>query len=94
MVLDAWSGKIVGWAMATHLRAEWVVDVLEMAVGQRRPGDVIHHSDQGSQHTPFAFGKRCEEAGVRPGIEVAPFQWTVCVLAGYASVSIFCISAS
>jgi putative transposase len=49
VVMDAWSRKIVGWAMATHLRAELVVDALEMAIGQRRPGDVIHHSDQGSQ---------------------------------------------
>ena len=65
VVLDAWSRKIVGWAMANHLRAELVVDALEMAVGQRRPKDVIHHSDQGSQHTSLAFGKRCKEAGVR-----------------------------
>jgi putative transposase len=47
VVLDAWSRKIVGWSMANHLRAELVVDALEMAIGQRRPGDVIHHSDQG-----------------------------------------------
>ena len=44
VVLDAWSRKIVGWAMATHLRAELVEDALEMAIDQRRPGDVIHHS--------------------------------------------------
>ena len=49
VVLDAWSRKIVGWSMANHLRAELVLDALEMAVGQRRPKDVIHHSDQGSQ---------------------------------------------
>ncbi len=50
VVLDAWSRKIVGWAMANHLRAELVVDALQMAVGQRRPkSDVIHHSAQGSQ---------------------------------------------
>jgi transposase InsO family protein len=36
-VLDAWSRKIVGWAMANHLRAELVLDAMEMAVGQRRP---------------------------------------------------------
>lgn len=48
VVLDAWSRKIVGWAMANHLRAELVLDAMEMAVGQRRPKDVIHHSDQGS----------------------------------------------
>ncbi len=68
VVLDAWSRKIVGWAMANHLRAELVVDALEMAVGQRRPKDVIHHSDQGSQYTSLAFGKRCKEAGVRPSM--------------------------
>jgi len=49
VVLDAWSRKIVGWSMACHLRTELVLDALEMAIGQRRPGDVIHHSDQGSQ---------------------------------------------
>ncbi len=68
MVLDAWSRKVVGWSMANHLRAELVLDAMEMAVGQRRPGDVIHHSDQGSQYTSLAFGKRCTEAGVRPSM--------------------------
>lgn len=68
VVLDAWSRKIVGWSMANHLRAELVLDALEMAIGQRRPGDVIHHSDQGSQYTSLAFGKRCGEAGVRPSM--------------------------
>jgi putative transposase len=68
VVLDAWSRKIVGWSMANHLRAELVVDALEMAIGQRRPGGVIHHSDQGSQYTSLAFGKRCKEAGVRPSM--------------------------
>jgi len=45
-----------------------VLDALEMAVGQRRPKDVVHHSDQGSQYTSLAFGKRCSEAGVRPSM--------------------------
>ncbi len=49
VVLDAWSRKVVGWAMANHLRAELVLGAMEMAVGQRRPKNVIHHSDQGSQ---------------------------------------------
>ena len=56
---------MVGWAMANHLRAELVLDTLNMALGQRRPRDVIHHSDQGSQYTSLAFGRRCKEAGVR-----------------------------
>jgi putative transposase len=68
VVLDAWSRKIVGWSMANHLRAELVLAAMEMAVGQRRPKDVIHHSDQGSQYTSVAFGKRCGEAGVRPSM--------------------------
>ena len=68
VVLDAWSRKVVGWAMANHLRAELVLDAMEMAVGQRRPGSVVHHSDQGSQYTSLAFGKRCTEAGVRPSM--------------------------
>ncbi len=68
VVLDAWSRKVVGWSMTNHLRAELVVAAFEMAVGQRRPSDVIHHSDQGSQYTSLAFGKRRKEAGVRPSM--------------------------
>ena len=68
VVLDAWSRKIVGWAMANHLRTTLVLSALEMAVGQRQPRSVIHHSDQGSQYTSLAFGQRCKEAGVRPSM--------------------------
>ena len=68
IVLDAFSRKIVGWAMATHLRSERVLDALEMAIMQRKPAQVIHHSDHGSQYTSLAFGKRCEELGVRPSM--------------------------
>jgi putative transposase len=68
VVLDAWSRRIVGWAMANHLRAELVLDALEMAIGQRHPRGVVLHSDQGSQYTSLAFGMRCKEAGVRPSM--------------------------
>ena len=68
VVLDAWSRKVVGWAMATHLRTELVLDALNMAIAQRRPKAVIHHSDQGCQYTSIAFGLRCREAGVRPSM--------------------------
>jgi len=68
VVVDAWSRRVVGWAMASHLRTELVLDALEMAIHQRRPAAVIHHSDQGSQYTSIAFGKRCREAGVRPSM--------------------------
>jgi putative transposase len=49
VVVEVWSRRIVGWAMTNHLRAELVLDALNMALGQHRPRDVIHHSDQGSQ---------------------------------------------
>jgi putative transposase len=68
VVLDAFSRRVVGWAMATHLRTELVLAALDMAVQQRRPEGVIHHSDQGSQYTSIAFGKRCREAGVKPSM--------------------------
>ena len=66
VVLDAFSRRIVGWAMASHLRKELVLKALEMALTQRHPEEVIHHSDQGSQYTSIAFGAHCEQAGVRP----------------------------
>lgn len=68
IVLDVWSRKVVGWEMATHLRKELVLAALNMALFQRRARDVIHHSDQGSQYTSIAFGKRCREAGVQPSM--------------------------
>src|ERR1700719_4478238 len=54
--------------METHLRTELVLQALNLALWQRRPAAVIHHSDQGSQYTAFAFGQRCREAGVRPSM--------------------------
>jgi putative transposase len=66
MVLDAFSRRIVGWAMAGHLQTRLVLDALDMALTQRRPRGVIHHSDHGCQYTALAFGQRCHEMGVRP----------------------------
>ncbi len=68
VVLDAFSRRIVGWAMGNSLEAQLVLDALNMALGQRKPSGVIHHSDQGSQYTSIAFGLRCREAGVRPSM--------------------------
>lgn len=68
VVVDVWSRRVVGWAMATHLRTELVLEALEMALVRRRPSGVIHHSDQGTQYTSLAFGQRCREAGVRPSM--------------------------
>jgi len=55
----------VGWSIADHLRAELVVDALEMAVDRRRPeSGLVHHSDQGSQYVSLALGQRCRQAGI------------------------------
>jgi putative transposase len=64
-VLDCFSRRVVGWSMRDDLRAELVVDALEMAVARRRPGPgLVHHSDQGSQYVSLLFGERCSEAGI------------------------------
>ena len=68
VVLDAFSRRIVGWAMGNDLKAQLVIDAMDMAIAQRKPTDVIHHSDQGSQYTSIAFGLRCKEANVRPSM--------------------------
>jgi len=55
---DAYIRRIVGWSMADHMRAELVVDALEMAQHRRRPHPgLICHSDQGSQFVSLAFGQ-------------------------------------
>jgi putative transposase len=64
-VQDTYSRQIVGWSMATHMRATLVVDALQMALGRRRPDPgVIHHSDQGSQYVSLAFGRAERQAGI------------------------------
>jgi putative transposase len=68
-VLDAYSRRLVGWAMESHLRTELVVDALEMAVWRRKPAPgLIHHSDRGVQYTALSFGKRLEQVGIVPSM--------------------------
>lgn len=65
VVLDAFSRRVVGWAMADHMRTELVVDALQMAVWNRRPQPgTVHHSVHGSTYTSWAFGHRLREAGL------------------------------
>jgi putative transposase len=66
VVLDVWSRRVVGWSIADHIRAELVVDALQMATWRRRPppGQTIAHSDHGSQYTSWAFGRRLRSAGL------------------------------
>ena len=64
-IVDAWSRRVVGWSMATHMRTELVTAALDAAIVHRRPGtDLIHHSDHGSQYTSLTFGRRLRESGI------------------------------
>jgi putative transposase len=65
VVLDVFSRRVVGWAMAEHLRTELVIDALDMAIWNRRPPPgLVHHSDQGCQYTSLAFGRRLRDSGI------------------------------
>ena len=65
IVLDVWSRRVVGWAIGEQISAELVLGALNMAVAQRRPQDVVHHSDRGRQYASIAFNERCRAIGVR-----------------------------
>lgn len=67
VVLDGFSRKVVGWAMADHLRADVVIDALRLAMQRRQPAaGLIHHSDRGTQYTSVAFGQQLQAAGILP----------------------------
>lgn len=65
VVVDACSRRVVGWAMADHLRTELVLDAVGMALFTRRPAPgLVHHSDRGSQYTSYEFGKTLRTSGL------------------------------
>ena len=49
VVIDVFSRRVVGWAMASHMRSSLVVNALETALAQRKSRGAVHHSDQGVQ---------------------------------------------
>ena len=64
-IVDVWSRRVVGWAMADHLRTELVIAALDAAIAARHPAaGLIHHSDRGTQYTSIALGARLREAGI------------------------------
>jgi putative transposase len=70
-IVDAFSRRIVGWRVATHMRTDMVLDALEMARrsrGGRRLVGLVAHSDAGSQFTSVRFTERLDEIGARPSI--------------------------
>jgi putative transposase len=69
-VIDVFSRLIVGWQLATHLRAELTLDALAMALW-RRGGEIqglVHHSDRGVQYTAIRYTQRLVEAGIDPSV--------------------------
>lgn len=65
-VLDLYSRRVVGWSMSDRMKSELVVSALEMAVQQRRPeGELIHHSDRGSQYASGAFQTALQQHGIK-----------------------------
>ena len=68
-ILDVFSRMIVGWQIAAHMRTELVLDALEMAAGLRRPeGELVAHSDRGSQYTSIRYTERLDELGAAPSV--------------------------
>jgi len=64
VVLDGYSRRVVGWAMADHLRTELALAALALALRTRQPAPgLVHHSDRGCQYTALAFGQRLRAAG-------------------------------
>ena len=64
-MLDLFSRRVVGWVLADHLRAELVLNALQMALGRRRPpAALVHHSDRGSQYASDAYRAVLREHGI------------------------------
>ena len=74
VVVDAWSRRVVGWSMETHLRTDLVLQALNMALQQRKPDSVIHHSDQGTQPR---FKGSSQQHRVEGGFLRPRFHWTI-----------------
>jgi putative transposase len=66
-LLDGCSRRVIGWAMADHLRAELALEALQMALRTRRPvsSELVHHSDRGCQYTATAYQALLRAQGIR-----------------------------
>jgi transposase InsO family protein len=73
VVLDAWSRRAIGWALAEHLRAELALAALRMALAGREvvPGGLIHHSDRGVQYACGDYVALLEQHGIQPSMSRA-----------------------
>jgi putative transposase len=70
-VIDAYSRRVVGWQLASHMRTDLVLDALRMALGTREHGadlQLVHHSDAGSQYTSFDYTQTLDDHWVKASI--------------------------
>ena len=75
VVIDVWSRRVVGWSMGERMTSDLVLAALNMALEQRKPKGVIHHSDQGSQYTSEHFQKLLDEQGITCSMSRAGEVW-------------------
>jgi len=70
VVIDAFSRRVIGWALDLHLRADLAIAALEMAIAERRPqpGTLIHHSDRGVQYACRDYTSLLEAIGIEPSM--------------------------
>jgi putative transposase len=68
-VIDAFSRQIVGWRASSSLRTDLALDALEQALYDREiTGELVHHSDRGSQYVSIRYTERLAEAGIEPSV--------------------------
>jgi putative transposase len=66
-VIDGFSKRMVGYAMAEHMKTDLVIQALRMALKHRRPDEgLIHHSDKGTQYTSYAYQAELSAWGMKP----------------------------
>ena len=77
VILDGFSRRVIGWALADHLRAELALEALEMAIARRdvTPGALVHHSDRGVQYACGDYIERLERAGIQPSMSRPGCPW-------------------
>jgi putative transposase len=70
-VIDVFARCIVGWRVSSSMKADFVLDALEQALyarGGQRDGELVHHSDRGSQYVSIRYSERLAEAGIEPSV--------------------------
>jgi putative transposase len=77
VVLDAFSRRVIGWSLASHLQASLALAALEMALSGREvvAGELVHHSDRGVQYACGDYIQRLEKAGIQPSMSRAGCPW-------------------